>query len=889
MILCRQDLNVNVKLVNMKTRLPIVTIEIKFTDNYKLCLSTFYRYGYSDNTDFLEAEKYYRDLARKYKNVVIVGDLNLSTVRDWSCPVAECELEELYVDLFSDLGLVSLVNSSTHRAGNVLDQILTNRSNMLRNVSIVPDGLCPSDHYTLNFEICKPRNKKKIIKKRVFAYKRGDWQSVNQELRNKNWHSILSSNDMTYNLNTFKSTVDITLRKYIPMVNIKSKGQPPWFDSEMHDMKKVKTELRKRVKSENATPVDEEEFRSYEILYKQRAMAKKKDFITKVDPCEDENTIINKRFWSHVKSNSSCSRIPDSVHYNGRYRTDANDKCEIFNRFFCAQFSEASTYDISIEYSHFNSQFNIVFDPMDIYKILKKIDPSKAIGPDGIDGHVLKNCSSSLSLPLSILFTISYNSGIIPQEWKNANVVPIHKKKEKADVENYRPISLTSLVMKVFEKCIRIKLFDLCADMITECQHGFLPSKSCSTQMLEFTSDLAINLNSAAQTDIVYFDFAKAFDSVNHDIILHKLKNIFNIDGKLLAFILNYLKDRQQRVVIDGKFSSWEPVRSGVPQGSVLGPIFFVLFINDIVNEVSPGTSVLLYADDMKIWRKVDTLADQYNLQTDINRLCQWSINNKMRFHPSKCKVLKSTLKTHIIPTVYTMDNTELVISESERDLGVIMHTKLLYNRHHKSILGKASQKLGLVKRNCSIVECHKSRKVLYLSLIRSLFEHCSTIWRPMTPTQLHKFERIQKRAVKWIFNESYCRYSERSYFDKLKFLNVLPIDYKFQLNDMVMFHKIFYDSSVVKMPTFLITQNDDTDGRYFQRQTRNYNNDDRLKFKCTITPRVNAFKDCFFYRSHCFWNSLPLELREVESPDCFKSKLEEHLWLLARNSLDAT
>ena len=169
--------------------------------------------------------------------------------------------------------------------------------------------------------------------------------------------------------------------------------------------------------------------------------------------------------------------------------------------------------------------------------------------------------------------------------------------------------------MKVFEKCIRVKLFELCANKITEHQHGFLPGKSCNTQMLDFTCDLALNLNNSLQRDIVYFDFAKAFDSVSHDVILYKLKHNFGVNGRLLNFILNYLRDRQQRVVIDSEFSSWESVRSGVPQGSVLGPILFVLFINDIVHEVSSNSKILLYADDMKLWRKIDTIDDQIALR----------------------------------------------------------------------------------------------------------------------------------------------------------------------------------------------------------------------------------------------------------------------------------
>ena len=885
MILCRQDLDVDMKLININCKLPILSIEIKFKDKSKFCLSTFYRYGYSDEADYLESEQYYRALCRRYKDIVLVGDLNLSTVRDWSCPIAGTEIEGRYIDLFNDLGLIPLVNSSTHRAGNTLDQIFTNRTNFIQNLSIIPDGICSSDHYSLNFEIQKPKKKKKIIKKRVFAYKRGDWDSVNRDFRNFNWYNIFSNN-LTTNLNSFKSMIDITLRKHVPMVNIQTKGQPPWFDSEIREMKKVKTTLRKRSKSENASPQDEEEFKKYEKLYKQRVTSKMKDFITKVDPGEDDNVVINKRFWSHIKSNSNCSRIPDSVYYNGRYRTEAHDKCELFNSFFSAQFSETSIYDIHVD-RYFDPLFNINFSSSDVYNFLKNVNPSKAAGPDGIDGYVLKKCCSSLSLPLSILFQISYNTGDIPQDWKNANVVPIHKKKDKANVENYRPISLTSLIMKIFEKCIRAKLFDLCADKITECQHGFLPGRSCNTQMLEFTNDLALNLNSSLQTDIVYFDFAKAFDSVSHDLILHKLKYNFGINGMLLNFIQNYLKNRQQRVVIDGKFSSWESVRSGVPQGSVLGPILFVLFINDIVNEISPHTKILLYADDMKIWKVIDTIEDQNALQLDIDNLHQWSVDNKMKFHPSKCKILRSTLKINYILTSYNMANTPLDIAESERDLGIIIHPKLLYRNHHQAIIAKSSQKLGLVKRNCSFTKSIKSRKVLYLSLVRSLYEHCSPIWRPVNITQINKFERIQKRAIKWIFNEDYARYSCLDYFNKLKSLKILPLDLKFELNDMVIFHKIFYDYSIVKIPYFLVTQSDRSNATYFQRQTRTYNDNDRLKIKCTIRPRKDVFKNCFFYRSHLFWNSLPLEIRALENPEIFKGKLEDHLWQLAERNVN--
>ena len=191
-----------------------------------------------------------------------------------------------------------------------------------------------------------------------------------------------------------------------------------------------------------------------------------------------------------------------------------------------------------------------------VQRLLETLNSNKAYGPDGLHGELLKNCAAGLAYPLSLIFQISYNSGSLPSEWKLGHVVPIFKKGDKHDVSNYRPISLTCLVAKILERIVKEKLLALTDTLIDPKQHGFMESKSCATNLVGLCDSLALSLNENIRTDIVYFDFAKAFDSVNHDLILHKLKTNFNINGRLLKFLTDYLRDRKQQVLISGKSSS---------------------------------------------------------------------------------------------------------------------------------------------------------------------------------------------------------------------------------------------------------------------------------------------------------------------------------------------
>ena len=578
------------------------------------------------------------------------------------------------------------------------------------------------------------------------------------------------------------------------------------------------------------------------------------------------------------------------MYRNNCFRNNPVDKTNMFNDFFYEQFSERSNYNIPIDFSS-DDRFEILFCHRKVRKLLVKINSNKAYGPDGIHGKILKNCAVSLAYPLSILFKVSYNTGCVPREWKLGHIVPVHKKGSKENIENYRPISLTSLVMKTFERIVKDEILLRTSHMLDNRQHGFLSKKSCTTNMAGFCDSLALSLNECLRTDVVYFDFSKAFDSVNHDIILHKLKYMYNIDGRLLKFLMNYLSGREQCVTIGNAKSSVKQVLSGVPQGSILGPILFVLFINDMPEGLSSGTELALYADDTKIWRTIHSELDHELLQKDVTYLNNWAINNKMNFHPQKCKVVSVSSRAPpllgILPGIqyfYSLGDSPLDYSESEKDLGVDINTTLNFNDQCNRLLSKANQQFGLVKRTCYFVNDIKRKRALYLSLIRSQFEHCSPIWRPTSQSMLQKLEGLQKRCIKWILSEGYIRYNSISiYVQKCREVNLLPLAERFDLNDLILFHKIVYNLIPLNFPSYLAF----FDGNSRLRSCHL----DNLSIVNTLNPRKYSqyLNKSFFYRTHTLWNALPLSIREISKSSIFKIEVTKHLWknVLTVNDMD--
>ena len=419
-----------------------------FPNGKNLCISTFYRVRTLREENFNEFSNYFKILASKKKidRHVLIGDMNLNNVK-WPSGETNNSLKNLFVDfLVSDLGHKQLISEPTHRAGNVLDLVFTNIPEIVLDIKVHErDEACLSDHFSISFKIDLSISRRKAPKKKVYNYSKANWRELNFALRHINWDRLIGCLDPQSAWDCFQKILNNLCETHIPKRNVKNQFQPPWYDKECNKVLREKEKWRKKAR-ESGSESDLDKFQQCRKSFKR--IMNEKMRLNMED--SSDNSIISKKFWKHVKSKCKYTRIPETMKFGDQFRYKPIDHANLFNTYFFSQFSDRSSYDIEIDLRNDNYEFNkLSFHAVDVLLILKQINSSKAAGPDGIEGILLKYCAASLAKPLTIIFNTSFISGIIPQEWKLASVVPVHKKGDKDNVKNYRPISLISLVMKV--------------------------------------------------------------------------------------------------------------------------------------------------------------------------------------------------------------------------------------------------------------------------------------------------------------------------------------------------------------------------------------------------------------------------------------------------------
>jgi hypothetical protein len=556
--------------------------------------------------------------------------------------------------------------------------------------------------------------------------------------------------------------------------------------------------------------------------------------------------------------------------HRGKEESDPKQLCEIFNTYFSSVFNSKNydtLPDINIELDP--NLDNIAITEDEVSKELSKLNTTKAPGPDGLSTRVLKECKEELKAPITRLFNISLHTGKLPNDWKKANVVPIFKKGSKLEVSNYRPVSLLPIISKILERCVLNKIIEIIRPKISKMQHGFMKGKSTTTQIITVLSNIHNIFDNREKTDIIYFDLAKAFDSVPHNLLLHKLQS-FGIQGKLLAWITDYLSNRMQRVTCEGHNSTWLPVTSGVPQGSILGPILFIIYINDLPDILSLETLCAIFADDTKIYRKIEDEEDMETLQTDINNIAEWGKTWGLNFNATKTTHLP-ICPSGSIETSYLMENNPIRQELLMNDLGINIATNLRWSSHINTIVTKAHQRLGLIIRTLGYDAPQQAKKNAYVAMVRSILEYGSSIWAPSDKETLRKIEKIQRKATNFIVNNPYItKPNYKSYKERLLETNLLPLSYRREISDLTLLCKSMAFNSSLNIWDYITLNTRDTGAR-----TRQITQAQTFKI-----PRTKTSQCANFYpiRVARLWNSLPLTLRETLRHQDNSTIIKQHL-----------
>ncbi|MCG8035226.1 MAG: reverse transcriptase family protein, partial [Candidatus Thiodiazotropha taylori] len=553
------------------------------------------------------------------------------------------------------------------------------------------------------------------------------------------------------------------------------------------------------------------------------------------------------------KDNSGISPLKDK----GRLFNSPKDKADILNKQYMSVFTQEDEDDIpSPDGDPVPDMPEIDIQEEGIRKLLENINPKKAAGPDNVPARILKDCACELAPILTLIFRQSLSDGQVPEDWKKANVTAIYKKGTRQDPANYRPVSLTSLSCKIMEHVIvsqTLKHLDK-HEVLHDCQHGFRARRSCETQLITLVHELASSLDKGIQTDMIILDFSKAFDRVPHQRLLKKVHH-YGIRGQTYCWIEQFLKGRTQKVLVEGQTSEVAPVVSGVPQGSVLGPLLFLLFINDLPEGLASQTR--LFADDCILYRQIRSDTDQQLLQEDLHALAKWEQKWGMSFHPQKCSVLRVTRSRNPRTQDYVLKGVTLSTDSSTKYLGVDIQTDLGWRSHIDRVTKKANSMLGFIKRNLHSTS-QETKTNAYISLVRSNLDYCSTVWNPHHKSLTSKLEMVQRRAARFVTS----RYrNTSSVTDMLAELNWETLEIRRQKMQLVMLYKIIHHLVDINSSPYLIPAKSLPRSSHNTRFLQHHASTDTYKFS-------------FSPRSIPTWNALPASVAETHSLASFKSGL---------------
>ena len=793
---------------------------------------------------------------------VIMGDFNYKEV-DWKNNLVNCGPNHpatATYDKINDLFLSQLVQEPTRfRSGetqNTLDWVVTNNPDKVDHLCYGSPLGKKGDHCTITFNIkaCYIRN----IDGGLPQFSKTRFDDFKIFLNNINWEFILCNLNIEQAWTTFQNKMSEAIHQFVPLSKPRLHKSPPWSNNltrqAVKDKNKAWSTYKKNKNEENWA-----NFAAARNKCNRQITNQKIDFEKRMSTNIKSNPKI---FWNYVKYTTGGQKdVPTLKNSQGTSVTCNLEKAELFNNYF----SEVYTKEDLVNVPEPAIIHNIpplekcVLTLATVKKQLEKLNISKAAGPDQIHPKLIFELRENLALPLYIIYQKSLREGKLPSQWKSAYIKPIYKKGAKHMASNYRPVSLTSVCCKMLERIIRediMKHLDK-NELLSRDQHGFRSGRSCCTQLLELMEIWTNMLDKGVGWDCIYLDFAKAFDKVPHARLSKKLKAL-GIKGDLCLWLEDFLNDRQQTVVIKNCKSEPKEVISGIPQGSVLGPILFIIYINDLPEVVK--SNVKIFADDTKLFNAItnQSLDNTSNLQSDLKALEDWSQKWQLKFNAEKCKVIH--YGSNNPKTGYTLNGTSLECSLAEKDLGIIFDNKLNFSEHVGKVTAKANSRLAIIKRTISNLT-PEIFLPLYKALVRPLLEYCSPVWNPMLKKDKTEIEKVQRRATKLIKSLSDLEYDERLYRLGLDSLN-----FRRRRADLIQVFRIIKKIDDLDIQLFF----------EFLKSDRTRGHNLRIfKTHCSGNTRANSFSN----RIINDWNSLSQEVVDCKTINSFKSALKK-FWI---------
>ena len=794
----------------------------------------------------------------KYSEILITGDFNLPSI-SWSTGEASGTFATEFLEKCDELDLEQQVTELTRfRHGqnpSLLDLILTDEPDLIEKIEYMPP-LGKSDHIAIKF--CLKNAFTIRAKPQRLNYRKIDDPKFRNILKQQNWKQMFQPQKSLLNAaHDFLDVMSSGITSCTPKSKSKEPPKAPWMTRRIQKLVRAKRTKWDKYKNNRS----DQNYHDYKTALNRFTRAKNEAVRFHEMRLVENKGKNPKAYYRYLSSKSKYQNNQICMTNESDVTVTDEESCvKVLARYFSSTFTRGSSNVAEIDIPRLTTEMpEFVISEQHVLKHLKNFDISKCSGPDENPAFILKTFADELANPLSLLFTRSYSEGFLPEIFKSANVIPIHKGGARNLPKNYRPISLTSIITKVFETIYGEVLGKYLEDqqIISHTQHAYRKKKSTCSNLVDFWDDISSLADQRKRISIIYTDLRKAFDSVPHDLLLMKLES-YGIRGKNLAWLRSYLSDRKQRVVINGTASEYVDVASGVPQGGVLSGTLFSLYVNDLPDVMKTCTaascSVSLYADDAKMYAPVTNSDDVKRVQEDIDALLMWCQKWRLSMSREKCFYLQYNpvnTKNPVNPN-YLIQGHVLERRSEAKDLGVIISDDLKFHKHIQKVCNATKSEIHRIRSFVTRIPHFLSN--LFKAYVRPHMEYCVNVWNPVYQTDIKKLERVQNQFTRLLKLSPVMTPEQRN--ERLK---ITSHETRRSRGDLIATYKTFNDPKLFK-----IRPSEGTRRRPNSLETQRYN--------------TNIRKHSFALRPIKDWNNLPEDVVLAEDLNTFKSRLDKHL-----------